>query len=395
MHKLTATEVKKAGHKSKPWKLADGGGLYLLINPNGARYWRYDYRYAGKRRTFALGVSPEISLKAARDKHREARSLLDQGVDPNQERRSVKLTCHSSAANTFEAIGREWFEVRMLDKSEGHQRRTRSTLEKDLYPYLGSQPISSVTAPELLAALRRIESRDAVDMAHQAKRIAGKVFRYAIVTGRTQRDPSRDLDGALREPKRNHFAAIVDPVGVGKLMTAIENYRGSPIVRAALNISPLLFQRPGEIRAMEWSEINWDENRWEISAVKMKMRLPHIVPLSTQAIDLLNELHPLTGRGKYVFPSLRGPHRCLSDNTVRIALRILGYDKETMTAHGFRAMARTILDEVLGYRVDWIEHQLAHAVKDPNGRAYNRTAHLEGRAEMMQGWADYLYRLKT
>jgi integrase len=377
MHKLTATEVKKAESNSKPWKLADGGGLYLLINPNGTRYWRYDYRYAGKRKTFALGVFPEISLKGARDKHREARSLLDQGVDPSQERKSVKLTCHSSAANTFEAIGREWFEVKMLDKSEGHQRRTKSTLEKDLYPYVGSQPITSVTAPELLAALRRIESRDAVDMAHQAKRIAGKVFRYAIVTGRAQRDPSSDLNGALKETMRSHFSAIVDPVGVGKLMTAIDSYHGSPVVRAALKISPLLFQRPGEIRAMEWAEINWDENRWEIPAAKMKMRLQHIVPLSTQAIDLLHELHPLTGRGKYVFPSLRGAHRCLSDNTVRIALRILGYDKETMTAHGFRAMARTILDEVLGYRVDWIEHQLAHAVKDPNGRAYNRTAHLE------------------
>jgi integrase len=369
--------------------------MYLQIHPNGARYWRHDYRYAGKRKTLALGVYPEVSLKEAREKHQEARSKLSQGIDPGEVRKVEKLTRHLAAAESFEAVGREWFNQVMPGKSKSYQDRTGRILEKDLFPYLGNRAVASITPLELLSVLQRVEGRGANDMAHRAKQTAGQVFRYAVVTGRVESDPSRDLTGALKpRRKKKHYAAITDPAKVGPLLVAMDNFQGSLVVKTALLLSPLLFQRPGEIRAMEWGEINWDEARWEIPAEKMKMGQPHIVPLCNQALELLRELQRHTGRGRYVFPSPRGSSRCLSENGVRTALRTLGYDNETMTPHGFRAMARTILDEVLGYRVDWIEHQLAHAVRDANGRAYNRTAHLDGRTEMMQGWADYLDQLR-
>ncbi len=395
MGKLTATEVKQAKPGDKLLKLADGGGMYLQVHTNDARYWRYDYRYASKRKTLALGVYPEVSLKEAREKHQEARDKLRQGIDPGEVRKVEKLTRHLAAAESFEAVAREWFNQVMPEKSTSYRERTARILDKDLYPYLGNRPISSVTAPELLATLRRIESRGANDIAHRAKQTAGQIFRYAVATGRAERDPSGDLKGALKaRRKKKHHAAIIDPAEVGRLLVAMNGFQGSLVVKTALLLSPLLFQRPGEIRAMEWSEINWNEARWEIPAEKMKMSQPHIVPLSAQALGLLRELQRHTGRGRYVFPSARGASRCLSENGVRVALRTLGYDNDTITPHGFRAMARTLLDEVLDYRVDWIEHQLAHAVKDPNGRAYNRTAHLDGRARMMQEWADYLEGLK-
>ncbi len=394
MGRLTTTEVKQAKAGDNVRKLTDGGGLHLQVQPTGARYWRYDYRYAGKRKTLALGVYPEVSLKKAREKHQEARGKLSEGIDPGEQRKVEKLTRHIAAADSFEAVAREWSQTKMCDKSKSHQNRTMRALEKDLFPCIGNRPISSITAPELLASLRKIEERGAVETAHRAKQTAGQVFRYAIVTGRAERDPSGDLKGALKDPKKKHLAAITEPAQVGRLLLAIDGYTGTPAVRAALRLSPLLFQRPGEIRHMEWTEIDWEAKRWEIPADKMKMRQPHIVPLSHQALEILLEIHPLTGRGSYVFPSARGASRCLSENGVRTALRSMGYDNDTMTPHGFRAMARTLLDEVLEYRVDWIEHQLTHAVKDPNGRAYNRTAHLAGRAKMMQDWADYLENLR-
>jgi integrase len=393
---LTATEVKEAKPQDKPRKLADGGGLHLLIQPNGRKYWRYKYRYARKEKLLALGVYPEVSLKAARQAHQKAREKLAQGIDPGEVRKVEKLTRHIASAESFEAVSREWFNQAMPEKSESYRVRTLRILEKDLYPVIGNRPIAAISAPELLAALRRIESRGAFDIAHRAKQTAGQVFRYAVATGRAERDPSWDLKGALK-PKRQkkHHAAITAPAELGRLLLAMDGFEGGPVVKTALLLSPLLFQRPGEIRAMEWAEINWEESRWEIPAEKMKMRQPHIVPLCKQALGLLEELHPLTGRGKYVFPSARGASRCLSENGVRTALRTLGYDNDTMTPHGFRATARTLLDEVLGYRVDWIEHQLAHAVKDANGRAYNRATHLDGRAKMMQAWANFLDELKS
>ena len=392
---LTAIAVKQAKPKDKPYKLADGKGMYLLINPNGAKYWRLKYRYAGKEKTLAMGVYPDISLEKARDQRDEAKRLLFDHVDPGVAKKLRKLAVYENETNSFEMLAREWFETRMIDKSNSHQKRTWSSLKKDLFPPLGNRPINQITAPELLMALRKIEARGAIETAHRAKQTAGQIFRYAIVTGRAERDPSADLKGALKNPIKTHLAAITDPKEVGKLMVAIEGFQGTPTVKTALLLSPLIFTRPGELRHMEWEEINWEEERWELPAEKMKMKQPHIVPLSTQALHLLKEHHRLTGRVKYVFPSARGASRPLSENGVRTALRTLGYDNETMTPHGFRAMARTILDEVLNYRTDWIEHQLAHAVRDANGRAYNRTAHLAGRREMMQGWADYLDQLRA
>jgi len=395
MGKLTATGVQQVKGQSKAAKLPDGGGLYLLVKPNGTKYWRYDYRYAGKRKTLALGVYSDVSLAAARKLHQTARETLAKGIDPGEAKRIERITRHLASADSFEAVAIEWYESKLQDKSDSYRDRTARLLKNDLYPPLRNRPINQITPAELLMALRKVEARSAVDMAHRAKETAGQVFRFAVATGRCERDPSADLKGALKSRKKKHHAAITDPAQVGKLLLAIDAFQGTPAVKTALQLSPLLFQRPGEIRAMEWAEINWEESRWEIPAVKMKMRQPHIVPLCNQAVELLKALHALTGRGRYVFPSARGGSRCLSENGVRTALRTLGYDNETMTPHGFRAMARTILDEVLNYRVDYIEHQLAHAVKDANGRAYNRTSHLPERKKMMQGWADYLDNLKA
>ena len=391
---LTSTAVSQAKPKAKQYKLSDSHGLYLQVMPNGAKYWRYKYRFAGKEKLLALGVFPDVSLKEARTARDEARLTLDKGVDPGAVRKVEKLTRHIAAAESFEAIGREWFEKTKAKWSAGHADRTKRLLEKSLYPYIGSRPIKDIEAPEVLAVVRRIEARGSNYTAHRVKQVAGLVFQYAIATGRAERNPTLGLSGALAPRRKKHHAAITDPAEVGKLMVAIDAFQGTPVVNAALQLSALLFQRPGEIRGMEWSEIKWDQSRWEIPAEKMKMGMPHVVPLSRQAMAILEELHLLTGRGRYVFPCARGASRSMSENTVRTALRTMGYDNDTMTAHGFRAMARTILDEVLGCRVDWIEHQLAHQVKDSNGRAYNRTAHVEGRAQMMQQWADYLDQLR-
>lgn len=392
---LTATGVKQAKPKSAPYKLADSGGLHLLVKSNGGKYWRYKYRFAGKEKVLALGTFPDVSLAKARELHQTARQQLQDGIDPGAVRKVEKLTRHLASVDSFEAVAIEWYESKLQDKSDSYRERTARLLKKDLYPPLGNRPINQVTPAELLQALRKVEARGAVDMAHRAKETAGQVFRFAVATGRCERDPSADLKGALKSRKKTHHAAITDPVQVGALLLAMDDFQGTPVVKTALQLSPLLFQRPGEIRAMEWAEINWDESRWELPAEKMKMRLPHIVPLPTQALALLRDLQPLTGRGRYVFPSARGASRCLSDNGVRTALRALGYHNDVMTPHGFRAMARTILDEVLHFRVDYIEHQLAHAVRDATGRAYNRTSHLPERKKMMQVWADYLDNLKV
>ncbi|MDB4542913.1 integrase arm-type DNA-binding domain-containing protein [bacterium] len=392
---ITSMIVNRAKAKDKPYKLSDEKGLYLLINPKGGKYWRLKYRYGGKEKTLALGVYPDVSLTKAREKQQKSREQLAEGIDPSVTKRLQNLHQYDEEIHGFESIAREWFETRMIDKSKSHRSRTIRALEKDLFPQLGRSPVNQITAPELLMTLRQIEGRGAIETAHRTKQIAGQVFRYAIATGRAERDPSADLKGALKNPVKHHLAAITDPKDVGKLLVAIDGYSGTASVKSALLLSPLLFVRPGELRHMEWREINWEEERWELPAEKMKMRLPHVVPLARQAVEVLTEHHRAASRGKYVFPSARGTSRPLSENGVRTALRTMGYDNNTMTPHGFRAMARTILDEVLNYRVDLIEHQLAHAVNDSNGRAYNRTAHLDGRKEMMQGWADYLDSLRT
>ncbi len=392
---LTDTAARQAKPKAKDYKLSDAGGLFLLVKTNGSKYWRLKYRYLGAEKLLALGVYPEVKLAGARRGADEARQQLRDGVDPGELRKIRKATKAEAAANSFQSVAEEWFAKQSPIWSEAHATKTLWMLERNLFPWLGTRPISDITPPELLASLRRIESRGAHDTAKRARQVAGQVFRFAVATGRAERDPSLDLRGALAASVKQHFPAITDPKAVGPLLQAIDDYRGTPVVRAALRLAPLTFVRPGELRKALWSEIDLDAAEWRIPAERMKARQAHIVPLSEQAVAILRELQPLTGRGEYVFPSARSPRRPMSDNAVLAAMRRMGIGKEEMCGHGFRAMARTILDEVLGYRVDWIEHQLAHAVKDANGRAYNRTSHLKDRKKMMQGWADYLDSLKT
>lgn len=401
MGKLTATAVKNFKPGEKPRKLSDGHGLHLLVKPDGGKYWRFNYRFDDKHKTLALGVYPETSLADARDAHGDARRVLKQGIDPAHQRRVEKLTREHAAADSFEAVGREWYARHMEAMSESHRTRTLRILENDLYPQLGAMPIAGITAPEVLAVLRRVETRT-VDIAHRAKQAAGQIFRYAVATGRAERDPTGDLRGALKNKRKVHYAALTKPDDVGRLLLALEGYAGGPVVRTALHIAALTFQRPGLVRAMEWQHIDWDAALWDVPPEAMQktakageQQRAHTVPLSRQALAHLRELHRLTGRGRYVFPSARGGSRCLSDNGMRTGLRTMGYTNEQMTPHGFRATARTLLDEALGFRVDVIEHQLAHAVKDPNGRAYNRTTFLAEREAMMQRWADYLDELRS
>ena len=388
MQKLTATAVKQAKPKAKPYKLADGGGLYLHVKTAG-KYWRYKYRFAGKEKLLALGTYPDISLADARKLHQAARENLADGIDPSSYKKTKKSADQSNSANSFEAVAIEWSKTRNK-KADSTEKRQRALLEKDLFPFIGNRPIADIDAPELLKTLRKIENRGAIETAHRANRLAGQIFRYAIVTGRCKHNPSIDLKDALTQPIKSHRQSITDPAEVGPLIAAIKNYQATPVVMAALQLSPLFLCRPGELRHLEWTEVNFAEARIELPASKMKMKEPHIIPLASQAMSILKELQPITGRGKYVFPSARGASRPLSDNGVRTALRTLGYTNDQICPHGFRAMGRTILDEVLNFPVDWIEHQIAHSVKDANGRAYNRTKHLPQRKNMMQAWADYL-----
>ncbi len=390
---LTDTAIRKAKPADKPLRLFDGGGMYLEISPVGGKLWRLKYRFAGKEKRLALGAYPTVGLAEAREKREDARKLLAAGVDPGEQRKALKIATAERAANSFEAVGAELLEMRKKKWAEGTMLRERRLLEKDLAPYIGSRPVADVTAPELLAALRKIEARGANETARRARILAGQVFRYAIATGRAQRNPATDLVGALTLPQETHFASLTDPAAAAGLLRALHGYEGSPVVMSALKLAPLVFVRPGELRRARWADIDLDAADWRYVASKTGQ--PHIVPLALQAVEILRELHLLTGRGEYVFPSMRGKGRPMSENTVNAALRRLGYDSDTMTGHGFRAMARTILDEVLGFRPDYIEHQLAHAVRDPLGRAYNRTQHLPERRKMMQTWADYLDQLRT
>lgn len=391
---LSDLQISKAKAKDKDHALFDGGGLYLLITPTGGKLWRLKYRFNGKNKLLALGAYPEVSLSEARQKRTDARKLLVNDSDPGEIKKAHKRAGEEKAANSFEVIAREWFTVKGSAWSDGHKSKILRALEKDVFSWIGASPVSEITAPELLKVLRRVESR-APETAHRLRWICSKVFKYAIATDRADRDPATDLQGTLTPFKREHFPAVTDPKEVAPLLRAIDDFNGSFVVKCALRLAPILFARPGELRKAEWTEIDLDAAEWSIPAAKMKMKVPHLVPLPLQAVEILKELYPLTGHSKYVFPSLRSPLNCMSDNTMNAALRRMGIDKTEMTAHGFRAMARTILDEVLGFPVDHIEHQLAHAVRDANGRAYNRTSHLPARRQMMQQWADYLDGLKA
>lgn len=386
---LTDPKCKNAKPKDKPYKLADEKSLYLEVMPSGAKYWRMKYRYGGKEKRLAFGVYPETGLKEARAKRDDARKLLADGADPGETRKAMKAA-QVADAETFEVVAREWFAKNAPIWVENHRNRTLRRLERDIFPWLGNAPIRTIDAPKLLGVLRRIENRGAVETAHRALQNCGQIFRYAISTGRAERDVSSDLKGALRPVKGGHFAAVTDPKQVAELLRAIEDYQGTFTVQCALKLAPLFFVRPGELRQAEWAHFDLDAAEWRYTVTKTDTA--HIVPLATQAVAILQELHALTGHGRYVFPSARTPNgsRPMSDVALLAALRRMGFSKDEATVHGFRALARTVLDEVLGFRPDYIEHQLAHAVRDPNGRAYNRTAHLPERRKMMQAWADYL-----
>lgn len=390
---LKDIQCKNAKPTEKSYRLADEKGLYLEITPKGAKYWRMKYRFGGKEKRLAIGVYPEINLKEARLKRDDARRLLADGIDPAIHRKAVKAA-RVKASETFEVIAREWFEKEKSAWVPGHAARVIRRLERNVFPWIGTRPIADMNAPELLKVVKRIEDRGRADMAHRALQNCGQVFRYAIPTGRCERDLSADLRGALKPKSPGHFAAVTDPREVGKLLRAIHGYRGTLPVECALKLAPLVFVRPGELRQARWQDIDLDAAEWRYRVTKTGV--DHIVPLAKQALAILQNLHPLTGHGVYVFPSARHPRgdRPMSENAVLCALRGLGVGKDEMSGHGFRAMARTILDEVLGFRVDLIEHQLAHAVRDPLGRAYNRTAHLPERRKMMQAWADYLDQLR-
>ena len=388
---LTESRLRAAKASQKAVKLFDGGGLYLLLHPNGSKYWRFKYRYGGKEKKLALGVYPTVSLKQARERRDDARRQIAAGVDPSAERKAAK---EETDPECFEAVAREWFAKYSPSWAPSHSDKIIRRLERDLFPYLGGRPIKAINAPELLTVLRRIEARGTVETAHRALQNAGQVFRYAVATGRAERNCAGDLRGALAPVKESHYASVTEPKAVGELLRAIEGYQGDAVTRAALKLAPLVFVRPGELRRAEWAEMDFDKAEWRIPAPKMKSRALHIVPLSTQAVAILRELHPLTGSGRYVFPGLRSRTRPMSANTVNAALRRLGYSKTDMTAHGFRSMASTILNEQ-GWNRDAIERQLAHGERDAVRAAYNYAEHLPVRRQMMQAWADYLDGLKT
>ena len=390
---LTSTAIRNAKPGKKTYRLYDERGLYLEVSGTGGTWWRLKYRFAGKEKRLSLGVYPDVSLKDARDRRQDARKLLAEGIDPSENRKAQKSASADRAANSFEVVAREWIAKYSATWVENHTARIIRLFEINIFPWIGGKPVADLPAPDVLAVVRRIEGRGALDTAHRAVGYCGQVFRYAIATGRATRNPSGDLRGALPPVKGGHFAASTEPKEVAAILRAMDGYDGSLIVRCALRLAPLVFVRPGELRRAEWADIDLDGAEWRYTV--SKTNTPHIVPLSKQAIKILHELHPFTGRGCFVFPSARSNARPMSDNAILAAMRRMGIDKEEMSGHGFRAVARTILDEVLHVRPEFIEHQLAHAVRDPNGRAYNRTAHLPERKKMMQKWADYLDRLKA
>ena len=383
----------KGATTAKPYKLGDAGGLYVEVRPDGGKYWRLKYRIGGKEKRLSLGVYPEVTLAKARDRRDEARKLLSDGIDPSERRKATKAADVERGANSFEVIARDWFARLKPTWDERHADRIMARLERDVFPWIGGRPVADLTAPEVLTVLRRVESRGALETAHRVLGNCGQVIRYAIATGRCERDPTRDLRGALPAIKGGHFAAVTEPSKVGPLLRSIYGYHGTFTVKCALKLAPLVFVRPGELRRAKWADIDLQKAEWRFHVSKTE--IDHVVPLATQAVEILRELHALTGRSEHVFPGARSRERPMSDNALLAALRRMGIGKDEMSGHGFRAMARTILDEVLGFRPDFIEHQLAHAVRDPNGRAYNRTAHLDERRKMMQAWADWLDKQRT
>ena len=395
---LTDTAVKNAKPKngSTQTKFTDGGGLYLLVNKSG-KYWRYNYRFNDKHKTLALGVYPNVSLKEVRKKHEAARDKVSEGLDPSIQKKIRKISRKQSNDNSFEVIGREWFEEFKDTWADSHSKRLIARLENDVFPWLGSRPIDQIEPPEVLAVMRRIQDRGALESAHRVRHICGQVFRYAIATGRAKRDQTADLKGALPPYRKKHFAAIKKPDELRDLVVAMEGFRGTFVVKCAIKLSLLVMLRPGELRHGQWSEIDFKEATWTIPASRMKARkatkeenlTTHVVPLSDQALKILEELHPLTSRFPYIFTGARNRNRPMSENAVNAALRSLGFSNEQMTAHGFRATASTFLNE-MGFNPDAIEAQLAHKDKNEIRAAYNRAQYLDERREMLQTWANYI-----
>lgn len=398
MHTLTDTKIRAARATAKTQRLWDGGGLYLEVNPAGSKWWRLKYRFQKKEKRLSLGTYPTTSLKAAREGAADLRKLLAAGVDVSAERQALKQSAEHAATNSFEAIAREWIiTVHMPKVCEAQSTRTVGRLERDVFPWIGATPVTTLKAPEILNVMRRVEGRGAIETAHRELQVVGQVLRYAVATGRAERDASADLKGALRPFTTTHMPAITEPQRVGALMRAIDGYEGTFPVRCALQLVALTFVRSGELRFAAWSEIDVDNAIWRIPGNRMKRTKAgkangpdHLVPLSHQAVGILKELQPLTGHRPHVFPSTRGEGRVLSDATLGAALRRLGFSNDEMTAHGFRAMARTMLVERLNVDESVVEAQLAHRVKDALGRAYNRTQFVEQRRVMLQTWADYL-----
>ncbi len=391
---LTDTAIRNAKAAGKNLKLADEKGLFLLVTPSGGKWWRLNYRFEGKQKTLSLGIYPEVGLKDARERRDAARKLLANGVDPGEHRKATKAVKQELATNSFETIAREWLAKEKPGWADTHYSKILLRLENDVFPWIGKMPITAVTAPVLLDMARRVEGRGAHDTAHRVLQNCGQVFRYAIATGRAERNPTPDLRGALTAVRQSHFPTLTDPIKVGELLRAIDGFRGTLVVQCALKLAPLVFTRPGELRMARWADIDLSRARWSYHVSKTKT--DHVVPLSRQAVAILKEIQPLTGHGEYVFPGARDHARPLSPAAVGAALQRMGYDTKTeITGHGFRAMARTLLAERLKFDPQIIEHQLAHRVPDALGTAYNRSKFIDDRVAMMQAWADYLDELKA
>ena len=394
---LTDTAIRKAKPAEKPYKMPDGGGLYLQVTPSGGRLWRMNYRFAGKYKTLALGVYPDVPLARAREKREEARQALADGIDPAGAKQEKKRAAKIAQANNFEAVARAWYAIAYHEKAETTREKVMARLENDVFPAVGDLPVSSITAPQVKELVQTVAQRGAVDLARRVFNYVGRVLRYAETEHMVERDVSASIDLNLVLPaiKRKHHAALTDPSDVGALLRAIDGFQGSFLTVCALKLMALTFVRPGELRHTEWPEIDLEGATWSIPGNRMKMGKDHIVPLAKQAVAIFRELQNLTGAGKYAFPSLHGSAVPMSENTMNAALRRMGFTNNEMTSHGFRATARTLLHEQLHFPPEVIEHQLAHRVPDTLGTAYNRTKFLKERRAMMQAWADYLDKLKA
>ena len=390
---LSDTKIRAVKPTDKPQKLFDGGGLFLLVTPTGGKLWRLKYRFGGTEKLLSLGIYPQISLAEIRQKRDQALAMIANQIDPGNIKKAQKAAA-TEETDTFEVIAREWYSKFSPSWAASHSNKIIRRLELYVFPWLGNRPIKSITAPDLLTVLRRIEAKGTLETAHRTQQNCSQIFRYAVATGRAERDPSGDLRGAIPPASGKHMATITDPKVIAGLLNSIDGYKGSIVTRCALQLAPLVFVRPGELRHAEWSEINFESAEWRIPAEKMKAGVLHIVPLSMQTQKVLREIQPLTGTGRYVFPSPRTQSRPMSDNAILSALRRMGYAKDEMSGHGFRSMASTLLNEQ-GWNRDAIERQLAHAERNSVRAAYNYAEFMPERKKMMQSWADYLDGIKA